>query len=92
MKTIAAMARRCDRGFAAARKEFVFYTDGDGQYDPGELPLLLERMGPKTGLVNGYKIERNDPAASRVDRRHLQLLRASALPHSRSATWIAISG
>jgi glycosyltransferase involved in cell wall biosynthesis len=49
-------------GFAAARKEFVFYTDGDGQYDPGELPLLLERMGPKTGLVNGYKIERNDPA------------------------------
>ncbi len=47
--------------FAAARKDFVFYTDGDGQYDPGELPLLLERMGPKTGLVNGYKIERNDP-------------------------------
>ncbi len=48
-------------GFAAARKDFVFYTDGDGQYDPAELPLLLERMGPKTGLVNGYKIERNDP-------------------------------
>lgn len=48
-------------GFGAARKEFVFYTDGDGQYDPGELPALLERMGPKTGLVNGYKIERNDP-------------------------------
>lgn len=49
-------------GFSAARKEFVFYTDGDGQYDAGELPLLLERMGPKTGFVNGYKIERNDPA------------------------------
>ena len=49
-------------GFGATRKEFVFYTDGDGQYDPGELPVLLERMGPKTGLVNGYKIERNDPA------------------------------
>jgi glycosyltransferase involved in cell wall biosynthesis len=48
-------------GFGAARKDFVFYTDGDGQYDPGELPALLERMGPKTGLVNGYKIERNDP-------------------------------
>jgi glycosyltransferase involved in cell wall biosynthesis len=48
-------------GFSLARKEFIFYTDGDGQYDPGELPLLLERMGPKTGLVNGYKIERNDP-------------------------------
>jgi glycosyltransferase involved in cell wall biosynthesis len=49
-------------GFAAARKEFVFYTDGDGQYDPRELPLLLARMGPGIGFVNGYKIERNDPA------------------------------
>ena len=49
-------------GFAAASKEFVFYTDGDGQYDVGELPRLLERMLPATGLVNGYKLERHDPA------------------------------
>jgi glycosyltransferase involved in cell wall biosynthesis len=49
-------------GFAAARKPFVFYTDGDGQYDPRDLPLLLERMGPRTGLVNGYKLQRRDPA------------------------------
>jgi glycosyltransferase involved in cell wall biosynthesis len=49
-------------GFAAAEKEYVFYTDGDGQYDPGELPRLLELVGPKTGLVNGYKLERHDPA------------------------------
>jgi glycosyltransferase involved in cell wall biosynthesis len=48
-------------GFAAARKDFVFYTDGDAQYDPGELPLLIERAGPSTGLVNGYKLERHDP-------------------------------
>jgi glycosyltransferase involved in cell wall biosynthesis len=48
-------------GFAAAQKEFVFYTDGDGQYDVGELPLLLELVGPSTGLVNGYKLERHDP-------------------------------
>lgn len=48
-------------GFAAARKEFVFYTDGDGQYDVGELPRLLELMGPSTGLVNGFKLERHDP-------------------------------
>ncbi len=49
-------------GFEAAGKDFVFYTDGDSQYDVGELPLLLERMGPDTGLVNGYKLERHDPA------------------------------
>ena len=48
-------------GFAAATKDLVFYTDGDGQYDVRELPKLLELMGPDTGLVNGYKLERNDP-------------------------------
>ena len=48
-------------GFAAARKDFVFYTDGDGQYDVRELPKLLELMGPDVGLVNGFKIERHDP-------------------------------
>lgn len=48
-------------GFAAATRDFVFYTDGDGQYDPGELPKLLERMAPGVGLVNGYKLERSDP-------------------------------
>jgi glycosyltransferase involved in cell wall biosynthesis len=48
-------------GFAASRKEFVFYTDGDGQYDVGELPRLMELVGPDTGLVNGYKLDRHDP-------------------------------
>ena len=48
-------------GFAAATKEFVFYTDGDGQYDVLELPKLLDRMSTGVGLVNGYKLERNDP-------------------------------
>jgi glycosyltransferase involved in cell wall biosynthesis len=49
-------------GFEAAAKEFVFYTDGDSQYDVGELPRLLRRAGPGIGLVNGYKLLRHDPA------------------------------
>jgi glycosyltransferase involved in cell wall biosynthesis len=48
-------------GFAAARKEFVFYTDGDAQYDPAELELLWRRLTPEVDLVNGYKISRSDP-------------------------------
>lgn len=48
-------------GFAAATKEFVFYTDGDSQYDVNELPKLLALMGPEVSFVNGYKLERNDP-------------------------------
>lgn len=47
-------------GFEAATKEFVFYTDGDGQYDPRELPRLVAQMGDGIGLVNGYKISRSD--------------------------------
>ncbi len=49
-------------GFEAATKEFVFYTDGDSQYDVDELPRLLDLVGPDTGLVNGFKLERHDPA------------------------------
>jgi glycosyltransferase involved in cell wall biosynthesis len=48
-------------GFNAATKDYVFYTDGDSQYDPSELENLLRAVGPDTGLVNGYKIERSDP-------------------------------
>ncbi|MEO7145023.1 MAG: glycosyltransferase family 2 protein [Bryobacteraceae bacterium] len=48
-------------GFAAASKDLVFYTDGDGQYDVGELPKLVERLASDVGLVNGYKLERSDP-------------------------------
>ena len=49
-------------GFATATRDFVFYTDGDSQYDVDELPHLLALVGPNTGLVNGFKLERNDPA------------------------------
>jgi glycosyltransferase involved in cell wall biosynthesis len=48
-------------GFATASKEYVFYTDGDGQYDVRELPKLLAEAIPQVGLVNGYKIHRYDP-------------------------------
>lgn len=48
-------------GFAAASKDFIFYTDGDGQYDVGELPRLLAMMESDVGLVNGYKLNREDP-------------------------------
>jgi glycosyltransferase involved in cell wall biosynthesis len=47
-------------GFAAACKEWVFYTDGDAQYDVCELSLLwAARDG--ADMVNGFKIARSDP-------------------------------
>lgn len=48
-------------GFANATKEWVFYTDGDAQYDPRELRLLAELVDDNVDLVNGWKIERHDP-------------------------------
>jgi glycosyltransferase involved in cell wall biosynthesis len=48
-------------GFATASKTFVFYTDGDAQYDPGEVARLWEQMDDRVDLVNGYKISRSDP-------------------------------
>ena len=48
-------------GFLEATKEFVFYTDGDGQYDVSQLPDLAACVNPEVGLVNGYKTTRSDP-------------------------------
>jgi glycosyltransferase involved in cell wall biosynthesis len=48
-------------GFRSATKELIFYTDGDAQYDPGELAVLWPKMQPGVDLVNGYKISRSDP-------------------------------
>lgn len=48
-------------GFAEATKEWIFYTDGDAQYDVRELERLVENAGPDVDLVQGYKIQRHDP-------------------------------
>lgn len=48
-------------GFAKARYDLIFYTDGDGQYSVKELKLLLQLMTEDIDVVNGIKMERNDP-------------------------------
>ena len=47
-------------GSASAIKEWVFYTGGDGQYDPAELEYFLEHAESDVA-VNGYKVARRDP-------------------------------
>jgi len=48
-------------GLTKASKDWVFYTDGDLQYDIKELVKLVDKQ-KKTGtdVVNGYKKNRND--------------------------------
>lgn len=52
------------RGLAECSCEWVFYTDGDGQYDPGELRGLaaLWAADPSLDFVNGRKASRADGA------------------------------
>jgi glycosyltransferase involved in cell wall biosynthesis len=48
-------------GFAKATKEWIFYTDGDAQYDSRELKLLAEKISDDVDVVQGWKIKRRDP-------------------------------
>ncbi len=48
-------------GFASASYDLIFYTDGDAQYDPRELHVLLAALHPDVDVVNGWKIDRSDP-------------------------------
>jgi glycosyltransferase involved in cell wall biosynthesis len=48
------------RGFAEARKSFIFYTDGDGQFDFEEMEKLLPLMR-KYDIVSPFRINRQDP-------------------------------
>lgn len=47
-------------GFKESRMDLVFFTDGDNQFDPGELKLLLPYI-EEYDFVIGYRIDRKDP-------------------------------
>ena len=49
-------------GFKNSSKDLIFYTDGDGQYDVKELPLLFSLMSRDVDFVNGIKMARHDPS------------------------------
>ncbi len=53
-------------GFSAAQKEWVFYTDGDGQFDLAELPPLLDLISD-CDIVSCYRLNRQDPLMRRFN-------------------------
>ena len=53
-------------GFAAARKKYVFYTDGDGQFDMNELDKLLVHIND-ADIVSGYRRNRQDKLIRRIN-------------------------
>ena len=55
-------------GFDAASKRYVFYMDGDGQFDINDLDQLLP-LASEDVIVTGYRIERRDPFMRRLNAR-----------------------
>ena len=47
------------RGFREARKEWIFYTDGDGQFDFAEIDKLLPLL-ERYDIVSAYRMDRKD--------------------------------
>jgi glycosyltransferase involved in cell wall biosynthesis len=53
-------------GFEAAQFEWIFYTDGDAQYDPTEVAVLLPLATEDIDVVQGYKLGRGDTLSRKV--------------------------
>ncbi len=53
-------------GFTASRKPYVFFTDGDGQFDVAEIGKLLPCV-PEYDVVIGYRIDRAEGGLRRVN-------------------------
>lgn len=60
-------------GFAASRYPWIFFTDGDGQFNPQDLARLLPHAA-SADLVVGYRLHRRDPAHRRLFGRLWNLL------------------
>ena len=66
-KNVRAIHHKKNKGYGGAlksgiynsRKELIFYTDGDAQYDVKEIKKLIPLID-NIDVVNGYKIERSD--------------------------------
>jgi len=47
-------------GFDRARGDAIVTLDGDLQNDPGDIPLLLERLAAGADVVSGWRVARQD--------------------------------
>ena len=53
-------------GIGASRFPWIFYTDGDNQFDLEEIALLIPLID-ENDVVSGYRIERRDPFHRRLN-------------------------
>ena len=53
-------------GIAASTKQWVFYTDGDAQYDAREISRCIDAVTESSDIIQGFKIGRGDPFHRRL--------------------------
>ncbi|MFQ5430422.1 MAG: glycosyltransferase family 2 protein [Phycisphaerae bacterium] len=54
------------RGLSEAKMEWIFFTDGDGQFDIREMDKLIELLD-RCDFAVGYRLRRADPVLRRVN-------------------------
>ena len=54
------------RGFCEATKTWVFYTDGDGQFDFREIGMLLPLL-EEYDIISAYRLDRKDPVIRKIN-------------------------
>lgn len=54
------------RGFREATKNWIFYTDGDGQFDFEEIPKILPLLETHD-IISCYRIDRKDPLMRKLN-------------------------
>ncbi|MCG3128856.1 MAG: Undecaprenyl-phosphate 4-deoxy-4-formamido-L-arabinose transferase [Phycisphaerae bacterium] len=54
------------RGFREARKDYIFYTDGDGQFDFEEMERILPLLDSHE-IVSCYRLDRQDPLPRKLN-------------------------
>jgi glycosyltransferase involved in cell wall biosynthesis len=53
-------------GFKSATKDYVFFSDGDGQFDIAEIEKLLE-LRDQADIISGYRAHRQDSFMRRLN-------------------------
>jgi len=54
------------RGFREAKKDWIFYTDGDGQFDFEEIDKLIVLLD-EYDIASGYRLDRQDSAMRKLN-------------------------
>ncbi len=71
-------------GVRAARAPWILTLDGDGQNDPADIPLLIERLGARDAasqlcMLIGHRVERRDSRLKRWSSRIANTVRSRLL-------------